>query len=79
MNSVGPLCELMETAKSGIIRQTCDTYDNYIGSLNLMCVSGTPGTLVWTPDENTPDLVYYQVRKHGYTVHVTCIIIDSPL
>ena len=62
LNSVGPLCELMETATSGIIRQTCDTYDNYISSLNLMCVSGAPGTLVWTPDENTPDLVYYQVN-----------------
>lgn len=57
----------METATSGVIRQTCDTYDNYIGSLNLMCVSGSPGTLVWTPDENTPDLVYYQVNtQHVY-------------
>ena len=51
----------METATSGVIRQTCDTYENYISSLNLMCINGTPGTLVWTPDENTPDIVYYQV------------------
>lgn len=65
----------METATSGIIRQTCDTYENYVGSLNMMCVSGTPGTLVWTPDESTPDLVYYQViiiTHHMTYMHEQC-------
>ena len=40
------------------------TFQDYVATLNLTC-AGTrisdAGILVWTPDENTPDIVYYQV------------------
>ena len=40
------------------------TFQDYFATLNLTC-DGTriadAGILVWTPDENTPDTVYYQV------------------
>ena len=37
------------------------SYGAYQRSLSLHCDDGHPGILHWTPDENTPDLVYYQV------------------
>jgi hypothetical protein len=60
---VGALCEYVETPASEVIRQSCDSYNNYINSLELTCMNGTSGKLVWTPDEDTPDIVYYQVIK----------------
>ena len=59
---VGALCEFSETGASETIRQTCGSYTDYIASLNRTCRSGQPGRLVWTPNDATPDLVYYQVR-----------------
>ena len=60
---VGPLCEMSETEESESIRQRCEPYDAYISSLNSTCQPGQPGELIWTPDDNTPDLVYYQVSS----------------
>lgn len=39
-----------------------DTFDGYMSTLELVCNEGTPGSFTWTPDENTPDMVYYQVQ-----------------
>ena len=63
LHIVGRLCELRETAASEISRQGCNDLQTYISTLETTasCNSGEPGTLVWTPDENTPDIVYYQV------------------
>ena len=63
LNIVGRLCELRETTASETSRQSCNDLQTYISTLETTasCNSGEPGTLVWTPDENTPDLVYYQV------------------
>ena len=44
-----------------MVRQTCNTYDAYMTSLNFTCQPGQPGRLVWTPNDSTPDVVYYQV------------------
>ena len=62
---VGRLCELMETVSSSNIRQSCNDLQPYVTSLerNPSCNTGTPGTLVWTPDENTSRVVYYQVQQ----------------
>ncbi len=39
-----------------------DTFDDYFDTLTLTCEShGHAGELTWTPDESTPDIVYYQV------------------
>jgi len=56
----------METATSEIVRQSCNVLQPYITSLELgsSCNSGEPGKLVWTPDENTPNVVYYQCATH---------------
>ena len=59
--AVGALCEYSETMTSELVRQSCGPYNEYIGSLDFTCLNGTHGKLIWTPDENTPDLVYYQV------------------
>ena len=62
--AVGRLCELTETAASERSRQSCSEIRPYVATLllNASCNSRQPGTLVWTPDESTPDVVYYQVR-----------------
>ena len=44
-----------------LVRQSCGPYDDYISGLEITCRNGTHGKLIWTPDENTPNLVYYQV------------------
>ena len=59
--SVGPLCEYTENSGSEVIRQTCNTYDVYMSSLNFTCQPGQPGRLVWTPNDSTPDVMHYQV------------------
>lgn len=68
--AVGPLCQIRETAASENIRQRCSALPQYIATLRevpgTLCNPGQPGTLVWVPDENTPDTVYYQV------IHVAC-------
>ena len=73
--AVGPLCQIRETAASENIRQRCSTLPQYIATLRevpgTLCNPGQPGTLVWTPDENTTDTVYYQV------IHVLCQLFQS--
>ncbi len=61
---VGRFCELGETTAARATRETCGSLDDYLRDLATsepICDSGEPGVLRWTPDENTPDLVYYQV------------------
>ena len=42
-------------------REGCMDRDTYEDLLEVNCDSGNPATLTWTPDDSTPDLVYYQV------------------
>ena len=47
------------------------TFQDYFATLERSCDSTgepQPGILVWTPDENTPDIVYYQVSVCMYNV-----------
>lgn len=39
------------------------SFGAYQRTLSLVCDHGDPGVVQWTPDENTPDTVYYQVSK----------------
>ncbi|KAG7191125.1 hypothetical protein KM043_007157 [Ampulex compressa] len=53
------------------------TFGAYQRTLTLVCEPGEPGLVQWTPDENTPDTVYYQCFTHRYlgwkiNVHDTC-------
>lgn len=37
------------------------SFGAYQRTLSLVCDHGDPGVVQWTPDEDTPDTVYYQV------------------
>ena len=61
---MGRLCLLNESQEARNIRETCGTFDEYMSevvSQEPPCASGTSGIVTWTPDETTPNLVYYQV------------------
>ncbi len=60
---VGQLCQLTETVASENTRESCSSLQDYLDTLNTPseCATAQPGTLVWTPDDTTPDTVYYQV------------------
>ncbi|CAG7836850.1 unnamed protein product [Allacma fusca] len=68
--ATGRLCRWAEGEHSA---DTFGSYGAYQRSLSLHCDDGHPGILHWTPDENTPDLVYYQCYTHrylGWKIHV---------
>ncbi|XP_026829942.1 protein Skeletor, isoforms B/C isoform X3 [Ooceraea biroi] len=53
------------------------SFGAYQRTLVLECDHGEPGIVEWTPDENTPDTVYYQCFTHRYlgwkiNVHDSC-------
>lgn len=48
------------------------TFEDYKKTLKLECKDGKPGSFTWMPDEDTPDLVYYQVR---YEYNLLIIVI----
>ncbi|XP_059621426.1 protein Skeletor, isoforms B/C [Phlebotomus argentipes] len=53
------------------------SFGAYQRSLTLKCDAGEPGIITWTPDDNTPDTVYYQCFTHrhlGWKINVldTC-------
>ena len=50
-----------------------DTFDAYLPTLVLECNDGEPGMFTWTPDENTPDTVYYQVIKCAFHFVIRCM------
>lgn len=45
------------------------SFGAYQRTLTLECDHGEPGIVEWTPDENTPDTVYYQVIRYSNEVH----------
>lgn len=47
------------------------TFSSFFETLRLDCDQGEPAKLVWTVDQDTPDLVYYQVIIH-YQVIIEC-------
>ena len=58
----GTLCEWQSTGSGSV--NDYDTFVEYRNdNLERVCSidSPQPGTLIWTPDGNTPSLVYYQV------------------
>jgi len=68
---IGRLCEWREDPQ-----QPADSFSSfgaYQRSLTLDCKEGQPGIIQWTPDRDTPDLVYYQCYTHrylGWKIHV---------
>ncbi|KAK3854277.1 hypothetical protein Pcinc_039232 [Petrolisthes cinctipes] len=64
-NAFGRLCEWSPNPN----QPTADAFDSFGGyqrTLTLDCQEGQPGILQWTPDAETPDLVYYQCYTHRF-------------
>ena len=58
------LCSYIETNASVSLRENCgSTVQQYVNSLKRRCdkTPPIPNEVVFTPDRNTPDVVYYQV------------------
>ncbi len=63
---VGRYCEYQN--KDSDRSNEFDTFDDYKSTLELVCQEGSPGSFTWTPDEYTPDVLYYQVStNHRHT------------
>ena len=75
-NIVGPLCERVESAAARTARVTCASQEDYMARVletTLSCESGLPGTVKWTPDEKTPNTVYYQVSLRLKASTLLCV------
>ncbi len=72
----GPLCEWQSTGAA--LPDEFDTFEEFRDrSLTRVCTGGgTPGILTWTPDANTPDTVYYQVRLGYLNLICSMCILD---
>lgn len=69
--ATGRLCQWTEDPDSPA--ELHSSFGAYQRTLKLVCEEGQPGILQWTPDENTPDTVYYQCFTHrylGWKIHV---------
>ena len=65
--AVGPLCEYKSNAEATAVLMKCDSdlseYEGTLTSPDSKCGDDTTkNVFTWKPDENTPKLVYYQVR-----------------
>ena len=61
----GPYCEWEVKRDSfGVSPDEFDSFPAYREHLTRVCDNAnlSPGILLWTPDEYTPDVVYYQVN-----------------
>lgn len=58
--AVGRYCEYEH--KTIDHSDTIETFEDYMKTLTLKCEPGEPAMLNWTVTDDTPDLVYYQVR-----------------
>jgi len=70
--AVGRFCELQITEPQPL--HGYKSFDEFSLTLQRHCSPGPPGQLYWTPDRNTPDVVYYQSYTHkhmGWKIHVT--------
>lgn len=67
----GRFCELKP--KSVDRADEMDSAEMYRETLRAHCDDGSPAIFTWTPDDKTPDVVYYQVIKKFYNL-LTLII-----
>ena len=47
-----------------------ESFSEYNKTLTLQCEEGEPGVFTWTPDETTPNEVYYQVNQSLETAYI---------
>jgi len=53
-----------------------ETYKDYFNGLQLKCGKGPAGMLRWTPDEKTPNTVYYQSYT-SYNMGYRITVVDK--
>ncbi|CAH1784589.1 unnamed protein product [Owenia fusiformis] len=62
--AAGSLCQYKESAG---IKPSYATFDEYFDNLQELCDEPKePAVFEWTPDADTPDVVYYQCFTHKY-------------
>ena len=74
-NSVGPYCQYMETPAARTALNDCGSFQEYLAGLSrescatmsIDDINREPG-FTWTPDDTTPNTVYYQVRNCNYLI-----------
>ena len=72
LSSAGRLCEHTETDQSASVAENCDSeLQQYLDTLDLTCQGdeSDAAILTWMPDDDTPDVVYYQVY---HMHHIGC-------
>ena len=60
----GRYCAHEETAQSGAVAMNCSSnLQDYLDTLSVSCQGeeSEVAILTWTPDEDTPEVIYYQV------------------
>ena len=79
--TVGPLCRWVETNSAVYTRESCNTLEAYTNTLITAgsCELEQPGRLVWTPNENTPGIVYYQVCMITYCDSLITLCLPNSL
>ena len=70
----GRHCEHVETDASASVAEDCNSnLQEYLDTLSVSCQGdeSEAAILTWTPDDDTPDIVYYQVNKAAYDQVIT--------
>ncbi len=69
---MGHYCLSEETEAARNAREeSCSSLEDYLENLdagNPTCDPGQPGIFTWTPDDSTPDEVYYQVYLQQFVL-----------
>ena len=69
----GRLCEHVETDQSASVAENCNSkLQEYLDTLDVRCEGNNndAAILTWTPNDDTPDVVYYQVVGHTILYHM---------
>ncbi|RWS12065.1 protein Skeletor: isoforms D/E-like protein, partial [Dinothrombium tinctorium] len=62
----GRYCEWKIDTRRNESPEDFSDFFSFQRTLKLDCEKGQPAILKWTPDHNTPDIVYYQCYTHRY-------------
>lgn len=78
LTGVGRLCEytinpMFKNFDIDKLANDTETFKEFKSFLKLVCQNGSAGAFTWTPNEDTPDTVYYQCyihRNFGWKINV---------
>lgn len=67
--AAGRYCEWERTVVDNV--DNYETFQSFFKTLELKCEEGEPAELVWTVEEDTPDVVYYQVQVRSHAKYTS--------